>query len=129
MDAESIRDIFQGIGPVQIRRMFGGQGVYRDGMMFALEAGGELYLKADQSSQDTFRDRGSRPFAYTTRDGRVTIMSYWLMPESALDDPDEAADLARLALAAARRSKTAPRNNPKKKGGTTVPPHRAREAG
>ncbi len=40
MDADSIRDLFQGIGPVQIRRMFGGQGIYRDGMMFALEAGG-----------------------------------------------------------------------------------------
>ncbi len=129
MDAESIRDIFEGIGPVQIRRMFGGQGVYRDGVMFALEAGGELYLKADQSSQDVFRDLGSRPFSYTTRDGRITIMSYWLMPESALDDPEEAADLARLALAAARRSKAAPKKNPKKKGGTTVPPRRAREAG
>lgn len=129
MDAESIRDIFQGIGPVQIRRMFGGQGVYRDGMMFALEAGGELYLKADQSSQDMFRDRGSRPFAYTTRDGRITIMSYWLMPESALDDPEEAAVLARLALAAAQRSRAAPKKTSKKKGGTAVPPRHARKAG
>ena len=44
MDAEGIRDVFQAIGPVQIRRMFGGKGIYQDGLMFALEAGGELYL-------------------------------------------------------------------------------------
>ena len=38
MDAEDIREIFRGLGPVQIRRMFGGQGVYRDDLMFALVA-------------------------------------------------------------------------------------------
>jgi DNA transformation protein len=101
MDAETIRDIFKAFGPVQIRRMFGGKGVYRDELMFALEADGELYLKADGESEAVFRELGSRPFTYSAKDGRTTIMSYWLMPESALDDADEAADLARLALEAA----------------------------
>ena len=50
MDAEAIREIFRGLGPVQIRRMFGGQGIYRDELMFALVASGELYLKTDDES-------------------------------------------------------------------------------
>ena len=120
MDADPIRDLFQGIGPVQIRRMFGGQGIYRDGMMFALESGGELYLKADPQTQDIFRDLGSRPFAYTSRDGRTTTMSYWLLPDSALDDPDAAADLARVAIEAARRTK----KTAKEKGGHAAPSRR-----
>jgi DNA transformation protein len=124
MDADSIRDLFQEIGPVQIRRMFGGQGIYRDGMMFALEAGGELYLKADPQTQDIFRDLGSRPFAYTSRDGRTTTMSYWLLPDSALDDPDAAADLARVAIEAARRTK----KTAKKKGGHAMPPRSTAKA-
>lgn len=107
MDAEAIREIFQAFGPVQIRRMFGGQGIYREGAMFALEVDGELYLKADDESVARFRDLGSRPFSYRTKDGRTTIMSYWLMPESALEDPDEAADLARLAFRAALRAQAA----------------------
>jgi len=107
MDAEAIRDIFQAFGPVQVRRMFGGQGIYREGAMFALEVDGELFLKADDESAAHFRDLGSRPFSYRTKDGRTTIMSYWLMPESALDDPDEAAELARLAFMAALRAQTA----------------------
>jgi DNA transformation protein len=119
MDADAIRDVFRGIGPVQIRRMFGGQGIYRDGTMFALEAGGELYLKADGQTEDRFRILGSRPFAYTGRNGRTATMSYWLMPESALDDPDEAAELARLALTAARRTKA----KAARKG--AAPPHRS----
>jgi len=109
MDAEAVRDIFRSLGAVQIRRMFGGQGIYHGDVMFALVAGGELYLKADEQMAATFRGLGSRPFSFARRDGRVTLTSYWLMPESALDDPDEAAPLARLALQAARRSKAASR--------------------
>jgi len=105
MDAEAIRDVFRGFGPVQIRRMFGGKGIYQDELMFALEAGGELYLKADEDSVKAFQDLGSRPFTFDTRDGRTTLTSYWLMPESALDDPDEAREFAAMALGAARRAK------------------------
>jgi DNA transformation protein len=107
MDAEAIRDVFRSLGPVHIRRMFGGQGIYQGELMFALEAYGELYLKVDDETAAFFRDAGSRPFTYETRDGRTSIMSYWLMPESALDDPDEAAELAGKALTAARHAKTA----------------------
>lgn len=115
MDAEVIRDVFRSLGPIHIRRMFGGQGVYQGELMFALEAGGELYLKVDDESIAIFRDLGSRPFAYTTKDGRTTLMSYWLMPESALDDPDEATQLARMALQAAQRRKAAGTKKPKSK--------------
>ncbi|WP_243368921.1 TfoX/Sxy family protein [Microvirga solisilvae] len=105
MDAEAISDIFQTFGPVQIRRMFGGQGIYREGVMFALADEGELFLKVDDDSVGHFRQLGSRPFSFQTKDGRMTITSFWLMPESALDDPDEAAELARMALRAALRAK------------------------
>ena len=114
MDAEAIRDVFRGLGYIQIRRMFGGQGIYQGDVMFALEAYGELYLKADDKTVESFRERGSRPFSFENRDGRVTATSYWLMPESALDDPDEAARLAETALQAARRAKAAKaRKSPK----------------
>ncbi len=39
MDAEAIRDVFRSLGPIQIRRMFGGQGIYRGEAMFALVVG------------------------------------------------------------------------------------------
>ena len=103
--------------------MFGGQGVYQGELMFALVASDELYLKVDDESIGFFRDLGSRPFAYEMRDGRKSIMSYWLMPESALDDPDEAAQLANMALAAARRAKSA---HPRK-GGKAAPRRKVRK--
>ncbi|MEZ0171064.1 TfoX/Sxy family protein [Microvirga sp. TS319] len=114
MDAEAVRETFQAFGPVGIRRMFGGQGIYREGVMFALESGGELYLKVDDESLGFFRDLGSRAFSYRMKDGRTGVMSYWLMPESALDDPDEAARLARMAFEAALRTKAAAAKKAKK---------------
>jgi DNA transformation protein len=104
MDSEAIGDVFRAVGPIRIRRMFSGRGIYQADLMFALEAGGELYLKVDSETEAFFRNLGSRPFTYAGRNGRMVGLSYWLMPESALDDPDEAADLAKTALQAALRA-------------------------
>ena len=108
MDSEAIRDLFASLGPVRTRRMFGGQGVYAGELMFALEADGELYLKVDDSTLSAFRSAGSRPFVYEKK-GRTTQMSYWRLPDRALDDPDEAARWGRLALEAATRAATTSR--------------------
>ena len=105
MDSEAIRDLFASLGPVRTRRMFGGQGVYAGELMFALEIDGELYLKADDSSLSIFQAAGSRPFEYR-RGERTTQMSYWRLPDAALDDLDEAARWGRLALEAATRAAT-----------------------
>ncbi len=50
MDPEYIRELFADFGAVQIRRMFGGAGLYAEGVMFALVTGGLIYLKADADS-------------------------------------------------------------------------------
>jgi DNA transformation protein len=103
MDSEAIRDLFASLGPVRTRRMFGGQGIYSGDLIFAIEIAGELYLKADDSSVPAFCSAGSRPFAYE-RHGRTIEMSYWRLPDAALDDADEAARWARLAIGAASRA-------------------------
>jgi DNA transformation protein and related proteins len=103
VDAESIRDIFSGFGPVGIRRMFGGYGIYADDTMFALVADGELYLKADSETQPGFEAEGSQPFSYEAK-GRRVALSYWRAPDHLLDDADEMAVWARKALSAAGRA-------------------------
>jgi DNA transformation protein and related proteins len=103
LDADAIRDLFAALGPVRVRRMFGGQGIYLDKLMFALEAGGELYLKADGASAGAFEKAGSQQFVYA-KDGKPVPMSYWRLPDSVADDPEEASRWGRLALEAARRA-------------------------
>lgn len=104
MDAEDIRDLFAEAGPVRIRRMFGGQGVFAGDLMFALEADGELYIKADAKTSKLFVEAGSEEFFYTKADGKVFRMSYWRLPDSALDDPSEVAVWAGYGMQAARRA-------------------------
>jgi DNA transformation protein len=113
VDVEAIQDLFQELGAVRIRRMFGGQGIYLDDRMFGLVAADELYLKVDDETRPAFEDAGARPFVY--RQGSKAIaMSYWLMPEAGLEDPSEAARWGRLALEAAARSGAAKARRPRK---------------
>ncbi len=102
MDAETIIDLFVEFGPVQVRRMFGGAGIYRDGMMFGLVAGGQIHLKTDAVSIVLFEGEGCGPFQYDTKDGKRTITSYWRIPDRLYDDPTELAEWARRAFAVAR---------------------------
>ncbi len=119
MDPEFIRELFAPFRPMTIKRMFGGAGLYADGLMFALAFDGALFLKVDETSIPDFEREGSQPFTYTRakspgRIGRASL-SYWRLPERLYDDPDELAVWANRALAIAERKKLVPRMRPKRK--------------
>ena len=76
-------------GEVTARRMFGGTGLYKDGVMFALVAGDTLYLKTDDTTRTDFKAEGLAPFSYETKDGKRALTSYWQAPERCLDDAEE----------------------------------------
>ena len=93
-------------GRVTARRMFGGYGLYCDGVMFALIAEDVLYLKADDVNRPDLERVGSAPFTYEAR-GRRTIIAYWRAPDEAMESRELMAPWARSALAAALRAKAA----------------------
>ena len=96
-------DLMQSIGPVSARRMFGGHGVFLDGLMFGLVADSTLYLKADADSEPAFAALGLEAFTYT-KNGKPTRMSYFQAPEEALEDPGQMNVWANKAYAAALRA-------------------------
>ena len=106
MSPDDIRELLSVFGPVAVRRMFGGAGIYAGGTMFALVADGVIYLKADAKNAPAFEREKLAPFTYATKDGKRGVMSYRRMPDRLYDDPEELATWARAALAAARRSAT-----------------------
>ena len=103
MSPEDIRELFAAFGPVLVRRLFGGAGIYADGVMFALVHQGVIYLKADAETKAPFDREGMAPFSYATRDGRRALASYRRMPDRLYDDQEELASWARDAVATARR--------------------------
>lgn len=102
-----LTEVFARFGPIQTRKMFGGYGVYRDGIMFALVADDGLYLKADATIAHYFHSLGLGQFGYE-KGGRVVKMSYYLAPAEIFDDPEQAAIWARRSLEVAVRGKNKP---------------------
>ncbi len=116
-DPEAVRELFSSFRNVSVRRMFGGHGVFLEGLMFALEADGEMYLKADEHTIPKLAAENSEPFVYKAK-GREISLSYWKLPERLYDEPDELAAFARDAFEAARRAAAGkPKRSPKKASG------------
>ncbi len=104
MDRDAIEEMFQALGPVTIKRMFGGKGIYHQGRILALEVDGEILLKADGQSSPDFSAAGCRQWAPEGKGGRQVKMPYWSIPDEAFDDPDEMALWVRRAYQAALRA-------------------------
>lgn len=106
-----VEDLFGAIDAVSFRKMFGGVGIFRDGVMFALIADDTLYLKADETTRGRYEAEGCAPFVYEGK-GRVVSMGYWQVPERLYDDPD---DFREWGLAAFEVAERARRKKPVKK--------------
>ncbi len=105
------RDLFAGLGPISTGRLFGGTSLYLDGAMFAVIFGDALYMKADKPLAAEYAASGSVPFQYNTKIGVRIIPGLVSLPESAVDDPEEALFWANKSMipaqkAAAKRTKT-----------------------
>jgi len=105
---EFITEQMVDFGPVSVRRMFGGAGIFRDGLMFALVINEVLYFKADAQTQPAFEAEGLGPFTYATKNHPRTVMSYWRAPALCLDDSDEMTRWCREAFTVALRSAKPP---------------------
>lgn len=97
-------DVLRPLGGVAAKRMFGGAGLFRDGVMFALVSDEVLYLKADATTIPIFEAEGLGPFTYGTKYGQRVLTSYWRAPEHLLDDDDDMRDWCRHAIAVAERT-------------------------
>lgn len=105
-------ELLSPLGQVTSRAMFGGYGIYRDGVMFALVAYETLYFKVTADNQADYEQAGSQPFTYSKSDGKVAVMSYWEVPLEVLEDQDQLLDWARQAHASALKPKAPPKRRP-----------------
>lgn len=83
--------------------MFGGVGVYANGLFFALIDDDTLYLKTDDALKLAFEAAGSHAFAPF---GHDKPMAYWTAPAEALDDQEILLEWSRKSLEVAARAAT-----------------------
>jgi DNA transformation protein len=111
---DNVLDLLSRWGGVSARRMFGGYGIYRQGVMFALVADDVLYLKVDDQNRAEFKAAGMGPFTYEGKNKPIE-MSYYEAPPELFDDGEDMVAWARRAFAAALRAKQPAK--PGKRGG------------
>lgn len=97
-------ELLSALGPVRVRRMFGGHGLYIDDLFVAIVTGETLYLKADADTQALFEAQGCRPFVYSAK-GKEVSLKYWTAPTDAMDSPALMRPWAALAMQAALRAR------------------------
>jgi len=109
-----LRELLAEAGPVDLRPMFGGHGVYLAGTIVGIVLDETLYLKADDETRPRFEAAGCAPCVYDMK-GRALTMSYWSVPAEAMDSPQSMRSWVELAHAAALRK-------PSKRRGKKNPP-------
>ncbi len=112
---DHLNDLFAPLGGVTLRKMFGGLGIFREGVMFGPVADETLHLKVDAVNQPDFEAEGCGPFVYSAR-GKETTMSYRRLPDRLYDEPEDFTKWALAAYAAADRGRK-PKKPRKSRGG------------
>lgn len=97
-------ELLQPGGLPQAKRMFGGYGIYLDGLFIAIVADEQLYLKADASTRTVFEAAGCQRFSYLAR-GKTMQMDYWSAPAEAMESAGQMQPWARRSLEAALRAR------------------------
>jgi DNA transformation protein len=87
---------------VKARAMFGGYGLYSDGIMFALVAYDELYFKGDEFNKIFYEEQGSETFKYDAK-GKVISMSYYKAISEIYDDEELMKKWLQSGLGASKR--------------------------
>jgi DNA transformation protein len=89
--------------PVTSRAMFGGVGIYSEGMIFGLMDDDTTYLKVDDGNRGSFEAVGMKPFNPFGDDKHV--MQYYELPADLLEDADALRPWVAGALDAARAAR------------------------
>ena len=113
-----VLDQLSGLSGVESRRMFGGVGLYYDGLFFGAIDDDMLYLRVDESTRPMYVERGSTPLRPVASKPDMVTEAYYQVPGEILDDPE-------LMHAWSQRAIAVVRANPSKKKKVTTAKRRS----
>ena len=114
---EYLLDRLSVCGEVFSKRMFGGLGLYLDGLFFALAADNVLYFKVDETNREDYEKFGMEPFR--PFEGKKMAMNYYEVPPEILEDDDILRTWAVKAFEVAVRQQAKKSRPSKRKSGKT----------
>jgi len=100
-----VHDVLADVPGITSRAMFGGYGIYKNGLIFAIIVDEKLYFKVADSNKSDFASRGMKPFRYTMPNGKPYGMSYWEVPEEVMENREEMREWVDRAVSASKNAK------------------------
>jgi DNA transformation protein len=97
-----LEDALADIPDITARAMFGGYGIYKNQVIFAIVVDDELYMKVGDNNRADYEKRGSHPFVYTAK-GKEMSMSYWQLPPEILEESEIMSEWIEKSLAAHKK--------------------------
>ena len=100
-----VHDLLKHIPGITSRAMFGGWGIYKNGLIFAIIADGELYFKVNDINRGDFEKADSHPFTYSQGNHKPTTMSYWNLPEEVMENEEKLSKWVDRSIRASEQSR------------------------
>lgn len=100
-----LSDLMRGIEGISSKGMFGGFGLYQDGIIFGLITDGKLWFKVDEGNRADFEKFGSLPFSYPMKNGKTNTISFWELPADIMENRDQLEIWIQNSVDASLRSK------------------------
>lgn len=100
-----LEDVLGHISGITFRAMFGGYGIYKNGIIFAIIAYDQLYFKVGDKNIKDYQEKDSYPFEYEQKGRQQIAMPYWLVPEEILNDKNEVGKWVNKAVRVSRERK------------------------
>ncbi len=100
-----LEDLFSVVPDANIKKMFGGAGIFRQGLMFGLATSdGRVSLKADDQTVGDFVAEDCEEWQYQRKNGKVSTMGYWYIPERLSEDSEQLLEWSLKAFEVAVRA-------------------------
>ncbi|EEX91841.1 hypothetical protein VIOR3934_06184 [Vibrio orientalis CIP 102891 = ATCC 33934] len=108
MDKPILKDsmrLFEPLGLIKSRSMFGGFGIFADDTMFALVVNDKLHVRADDVLAKQFKSLSLEPYVYKKR-GFPVVTKYFALSDDWFENQENTLEIGQAALRAANSEKT-----------------------
>ena len=100
-----VNDLLADLDGVSSRAMFGGYGLYKNGIIFGMIVDDTLYFKVGEDNVGDYKAQGSKPFTYQAKNGKKVAMSYYEVPADIVEQPQQIKEWVSKAITASKKSK------------------------
>jgi len=94
-----IKEQFSEFGEIEIKKMFGGYGFFKDRLMFGMIGNDSFRLKVDATNEKDYISKGMKPY---NSEQKKKSMPYWEVPADVLENKSELSKWALKSVAIAK---------------------------